>query len=87
VRDVLVDLTEARIVSTTYSEDGQNAGYQPGRDIDGLTLAGVIEALDHRGGGRVPVKESPTLEKVKAAIQAFHDMNARSPANQKLQEL
>jgi hypothetical protein len=35
----------------------------------------------------VPIKESPTLEKVKTAIQAFHHMNAQSPANQKLREL
>jgi membrane protein len=86
-RAVLAQLTEARLVSATNSENRPDVGYQPSRDIDGLTIAGIIDVLDHRGGGSVPIKESPTLEKVKTAIQAFHHMNAQSPANQKLREL
>jgi membrane protein len=87
VRSVLFELTEARVLSEVYSDSHEDVAYQPGCDIDRLTVAGVIDRLDQRGIDTIPMAESMTLNKVREIVRRFHDMNEQSPANLKLQEL
>jgi membrane protein len=87
VRSVLFELTEARVLSEVYSDSHEDVAYQPGCDIDRLTVAGVIDRLDQRGIDTIPMAESMNLNKLREIVRRFHDMNEQSPANLKLQEL
>jgi membrane protein len=87
VRSVLFELTEARVLSEAYSDNREDVAYQPGCDINSLTVASVIDRLDLNGIDTVPIAESVTLNKLKETVRRFRDMNEQSPANLKLQEL
>lgn len=87
VRSVLFDLTEARVLTEVYSDNREDVAYQPGCDIDRLTVASVIERLDQQGIDAVPILESLNLNKLRETVRRFRDMNEQSPANLKLQEL
>jgi membrane protein len=87
VRSVLFELTEARVLTEVYSDNREDVAYQPGCDIDRLTVASVIERLDQHGIDTVPITESPKLKRLRDTVRRFRDMNEQSPANLKLQEL
>jgi membrane protein len=87
VRALLFELSEARILSEVYSDDHEDVAYQPGCDIDHLTVASVMERLDQRGIDTIPMAESLNLNKLKETVRRFHDINQQSSANLKLQEL
>jgi membrane protein len=87
VRSTLFELTQARILSEVYSENRADVAYQPGCDIDHITVASVIERLDDQGIDTVPMAESIALTKLRETVGRFRDMNNQSPANIKLQEL
>jgi membrane protein len=87
VRSVIFELTEARLLSEVCLENRDDVAYQPGCDIDLLTIASVIGRLDQQGIDTVPIAESMNLKKVREAVKRFRDMNAQSPANLKLREL
>jgi membrane protein len=87
VRSTLSELTGARILSEVYSDGREEVAYQPGCDIDRLTVASVIEWLDHQGIDTVPMAESIALNKLTETVTRFRAMNDQSPANLKLQDL
>jgi membrane protein len=87
VRSTLSELTGARILSEVYSDGREEVAYQPGCDIDRLTVASVIERLDHQGIDTVPMAESIALNKLTETVTRFRAMNDQSPANLKLQDL
>jgi membrane protein len=87
VRSVLFELTEARLLSEVFSETREDVAYQPGCDIDRLTVAAVIERLDQQGLDTVPIAQSSYLERCRETLRQFHEMNEQSPANLKLQDL
>jgi membrane protein len=87
VRSVLSELTEARVLSEVCSENREGVAYQPACDIQRLTVSGVIERLDQQGIESIPIAESADLTKVRETLRRFHEVNANSPANLKLQDL
>jgi membrane protein len=87
VRSVLFELTKARVLTEVYSDNREDVAYQPGCDINSLTVAGVIERLDQQGIDTVPIAESVSLNKLKETVRRFRDMNEQSSANLKLREL
>ena len=87
VRAVLFELVEARVLSEVSSDDGEDAAYQPGCDVNRLTVAAVVQRLDQQGVDTVPIAESANLAKLKETLKRFRDMNEQSPANLKLQEI
>lgn len=87
IRSMLFELTEARLLSEVFSETREDVAYQPGCDIDGLTVAAVIARLDQQGLDTVPIAQSSYLDKYRETLRRFHEMNEQSPANLKLKEL
>jgi membrane protein len=87
VRAVLFELVEARVLSKVSSNDGDDAAYQPGCDVNRLTVAAVVDRLDQQGVDTVPIAESANLAKLRETLKRFRDMNEQAPANLKLQEI
>lgn len=87
VRSLLFELTEARLLAEVYSDHREDVAYQPGCDIDRLTVAAVMERLDQRGIDTIPIAQSSHLNKFREILKRFREINEQSPANLKLQEL
>lgn len=87
VRSVLAELTDAKILSEVFSDLRDDVAYQPACDIHRLTVAGVIDRLDHQGIATVPIAESGPINKLQETVQRFREMIEQSSANLRLQDL
>jgi membrane protein len=87
VRSVLAELTDAKILSEVFSDLRDDVAYQPACDIHRLTVAGVIDRLDHQGIATVPIAESGPINKIRETVQRLREMIEQSPANLRLQDL
>lgn len=87
VNELLYELVEAGIVSEMNAPSGRAASYQPGRAIALLTVKAVIDALEQRGSGNVPVVQSRELEELTKCLEAFGEAIEKSPQNMRLRDL
>ena len=61
--------------------------YQPGRDINGLNIKFVIEALEGQGTDNIPVAQTEALEAFSKALKTFSETIEDSPANRLLKDI
>ena len=87
VRSTLFELTEAKLLSEVCTSERSDIAYQPGCHIDDLTVTKVLGNLDRRGTDAVPIAQSKNLDRLREILRGFDEMNERSAANAKLQEL
>lgn len=85
-RQILYDLVSAGIISEV-NEKNNGTAYQPGVDIDGLTVKNVIDILEQHGSHDIPVAESKELDKLAGCLQDFSAIIEKSPANITLKEI
>ncbi len=84
VNQLLYELVDAGILSEANTERDQEAGYQPGRDPDTLTIKAVLDALDHRGNETIPIVRSEELERLSQCLRGFDEVVEASPHNRLL---
>jgi len=87
VRQLLYELTEAGIVSEVRKEDQKDASYQPGKDVEKLTVKFVIDALEQRGNSDVPVIQSDELNRISECMKTFGSALGQSPANVHIRDI
>jgi len=81
LRQVLFELTETGILTEVKLNDGRETAYQPGRDIDNLTINRVMTLLDSRGIDNIPVLETPELKKITQSLAEFSKIVDKSSPN------
>ena len=86
-RDILFELTEAGILSEIKADDNKVLAYQPGRDINSLTIQNVLDTLDRRGINTLPVVEARELKKIADSLREFKNTLEKSPANAALKDI
>ncbi len=87
VRQLLFELTEARVLSETVTEEDEVVAYQPAQCAEKYTPKYVLEALDRRGSDDIPVADSSELDILSQCLNDFADVIEKSPANILLKEL
>jgi membrane protein len=87
LRQILSELVQSGIVSEIKAADRNDPAYQPAFAIHRLTLARVVEALDDRGIGSIPVVETEASVSLSAALEDFREAVQRSPANRLLKDV
>jgi membrane protein len=87
LRQILSELVQSGIVSEIKAADRNDPAYQPAFAIHRLTLARVVEALDERGIGSIPVVETEASVSLSAALEDFREAVQRSPANRLLKDV
>ncbi len=87
VRQILHDLVGSGIVSKTKTEEERQSGYQPARSIETMTVKCVIDALEHRGVGDLPVAQTKEVKALSDTMQAFEQAIEQSPANKLMKDL
>jgi membrane protein len=81
VRDILFELTETGILAAVQEDSNRVPTYQPGVDVNILTVKYVIDKLESRGTDSVPVIKSKELEKIRETLRSFSDLLEKSPQN------
>lgn len=87
VRQILFELVHSNIMSEVKTDNEKELAYQPAFDIHRLTLAHVLEALDQRGVGSIPVVQSRELGVLSEALEGIREAVDRSPANRLLKDI
>ncbi len=87
VRDVLYDLTAARILVETVKEDPKEKGFQPALDIDKITIKFLIERLDDIGGDKISVNETDLYRKIENIYDDIFKRLNDSSLNKKIKEI
>jgi hypothetical protein len=73
VRQVLSELTEARVLSEVTTEEEKTPAYQPARAIDTLTVAEVTILLDESGTDTIPPGKSQDWVKLAQRLALFNE--------------
>ncbi len=87
VNELLFDLVGSGILSGTETDPGGERGFQPARDIDGLTIQHIIDAMEVRGLNAMPFAHTPAFAALSEALESFRQAVEKLPANRKLKDL
>jgi len=87
VNQILFELVESGIASEVMVDQDKNAGFEPARDPDTMSIKYVIDALEKRGSDNVPVAKSETLNQISGSLKAFSELVEKSEANKLLKEI
>jgi membrane protein len=87
VHRILADLSAAGLFSVVKSGESDEAAYQPARDIHGITVKTVLDALERSGSVNLPFTPMGDFRAVSDILDAFGATIARSPENRLITEL
>jgi membrane protein len=80
-RDILQDLTNAKLVSVLHEHEHKERLYQPALDINKMTISFVFSRLDKKGIGQVVVSRTKDYDKVISILEKFDRLIAKSDSN------
>lgn len=81
VRDVVQDLDNLGLVSTVLKNESKERLYQPGMDINTLTVSFVLMKLDRKGVEQNTVLRNKEFEKVNEILAKFDKLMLKSDMN------
>ena len=87
VREILFELSQARIVVETIMESPREKGYQPAIDINKITLQFVIERLDDVGNDKLVFDESEVYTRINALYDDIFRTFKESSRNVALKDI
>lgn len=87
VRKLLFDLVECRILSEIVSPNTKERAYQPGQDVNNLSIAYVLDRLEHHGTDQEIAMDQNAQLKIKKIVESFSEKVRETQANQPLKNL
>ena len=87
VREILFDLIEARVLSEVKQSDESKSYYQPAQDVANLTIKKVLDLLDRKGNGSIPMVNDHELEKISNKLESLDHLAFVSSENISLKNL
>jgi membrane protein len=87
VQTSLLDLVASKLVSETDSESLQEPAYQPALDINRITIAYVINAMEHIGTDALPIPQTRESDAFTRAVETFGETIDSHPDNQLLKDI
>lgn len=86
-RDILQDLSTAKLVSIIHENEQKERLYQPGLDINKLTVSYVFSRLDKMGTAQITVSRNKDYDKVILMLEKFDRLVAKSNSNILIKDL
>lgn len=87
VRDILHDLTQARIVTETITESPKEKGFQPAIDIHKITLQFIMERLDDIGNDQLVFNDSKMYNRINSIYDDMFKKMKESPMNKPVKDI
>ena len=85
--EILFELFKAGLASEIREDDGRLVRYQPGRDVDTMTVQYVVHALENKGYSEIPVAQSAELEKLTGCVKSIGEAVKKCDGNVLLKNL
>ena len=87
VREVIYELTEARIFSELNSENPRERAFQPSLDINLISVVMIMDRLEETGSEHIAPIESKEYQKLKKILGDFSDIMSESNKNVLLKDI
>ncbi len=87
VSEMCFELTEAGLLVETRRPDPRQSGYLPARDVNTITVASVLEALDARGSDDIPLVDSQATRQLAHAYRDLIDAARHANGNVRLRDI
>jgi membrane protein len=87
VRDILLDLGSANLVSEIHEYEQKESLYQPALDINKLTVSYVISRIDRKGADQKIVVRNKEYNRVVAMLEKFEKLASKSNSNMLIRDL
>lgn len=87
VHRILADFSAAGLFSAVKTAESDEPAWQPARDIRGITVRTVLDALERSGSVDLPFTPTDDLRAVSEILDAFGATIDRSPENRLITEL
>ena len=87
VNRILADFSAAGFFSAVKTEEGEEAAYQPARDVRTITVNTVLETLERSGSAELPFTTTGDFQAVSDILDTFGAAIGRSPENRLITEL
>ena len=87
VRKMIFELVDCRILSEIVSANTKERAYQPGQDADNLTVAFVLDKLEHSGKDGLLRVEDASQEKIKNIVEDFSEKIKQTEASKLLKNI
>ena len=87
VHRILADFSAAGLFSAVKTEESEEATYQPTRDIRGITVKTVLDALERSGSVDLPFTPRGDFREISDTLDAFEATIGRSPENRLITQL
>jgi len=87
VHRIIADFSAAGLFSAVKTEEGEEAAYQPARDLRGITVKTVLDALERSGSVNLPFTPTGDFRAVSDVLDALGARIGRSPENRLITEL
>jgi membrane protein len=80
VREILYELVSCGIATEVRHED-KIVSYQPGMDVEKLTIKFVVDSIENRGNANIPVIKTDEFDKISDCLAKFGSEIEKSPSN------
>lgn len=87
VRDVIYEMLETSIISETVTNSVKENAYQPGQDIEKLTVGYVFDLLDKRGRNSVKAEDTKDLVRMMKVVDNLTVEVHKSNSNKLIYDL
>ncbi|MBN1597120.1 MAG: YihY/virulence factor BrkB family protein [Bacteroidales bacterium] len=87
IREIIYELMETGIVSETVTKNIKENAYQPGKDVQILTVGYVLEQLDKRGNDSLITDNTKDLSTMMKVVDGFMEEIQKSKHNKPLFEV
>lgn len=81
------DFVDSGVFARVIQADSEDAGYQPARDINTLTVQTVIESIERLGSESLPAAPSDEVDQLAGALSQFESTLSTHPSNHLLKDL
>lgn len=87
VRRILADFSAAGLFTAVKSDGGEELAWQPSRDLHGITVSDVLDALDRCGAVELVFRQTDDFRAISEVLDDFGKTVEASPANKRLADL
>jgi membrane protein len=87
VQQLLHELSDVGLVVETTKGVRNEAAFQPGRDIEGITIKYALDRYEEHGVTHIPASQSEEAEKISMYLKKISEIIEQSSVNILLKEI
>lgn len=87
IRNIISELTDVKILSSVYSSNEKSPQYQPGFNIEHITISNVFDIIESQGNNDFEIEKTEKFRKLSSVLKKLREQIDNSPHNMKLKDV